>query len=226
MEGLAYTRLDGTMSSQEKQAVVDEFNAPDSPCFVFLLSTRAGGLGINLTTADTIIIYDADYNPHADLQALSRAHRLGQTKKVMVFRMLTKGTVEERVMEMGKRKLAIDHLVIKKLGQGNLEADEVDGILRTGAASLFTEDEAAEETSSRMEPIDDALLDRLLDPEQVNETEDVSASTESFAFAKVWKDSTADTPEESESRGEEAGALPENTDDFWDRVTVYRIDLG
>ena len=68
--------------------------------FAFLLSTRAGGLGINLATADTVIIYDADWNPHNDIQALARAHRIGQKKKVMVYRFVTKNSVEERIAEV------------------------------------------------------------------------------------------------------------------------------
>jgi hypothetical protein len=223
------------MSSQEKSSVVDAFNSPDSPYFVFLLSTRAGGLGINLTTADTIIIYDADYNPHADLQALSRAHRLGQKKKVMVFRMLTKGTVEERIMEMGKRKLAIDHLVIKKLGQGMLEADEVDGILRSGAEAIFAQDEGTTDVKelAKMEPIDDAVLERLLDPNQVNEAEDVSASSESFGFAKVWKEHNA-AAEASAADDKTDATLPhddaveenneEKDENFWERLLQSRFE--
>ena len=78
-------RLDGGVSSAERQRRIDAFNAPGSQDFIFLLSTRAGGIGINLATADTVIIYDADWNPHNDIQAFSRAHRLGQQNKVGFF---------------------------------------------------------------------------------------------------------------------------------------------
>jgi chromodomain-helicase-DNA-binding protein 4 len=77
-----YERIDGKINGVERQVRIDRFNAPNSTKFCFLLSTRAGGLGINLATADTVIIYDSDWNPHADLQAMARAHRLGQTNKV------------------------------------------------------------------------------------------------------------------------------------------------
>lgn len=90
------------------------FLAPNSDIFCFLLSTRAGGLGINLTTADTIIIYDADFNPHNDMQALSRAHRKGQSKPVVVYKLLARGTVEERIMHIAQSKLALDHIVVEK----------------------------------------------------------------------------------------------------------------
>jgi len=84
----------------EREQAIEEFNAlGGSPVFVFLLSTRAGGLGINLATADTVILYDSDWNPQADLQAQDRAHRIGQTKPVTVFRFVTDGSIEEKIIE-------------------------------------------------------------------------------------------------------------------------------
>lgn len=74
--------------------------APNAEQFVFLLSTRAGGLGINLATADTVIIYDSDWNPHNDIQAFSRAHRIGQANKVMIYRFVTRNSVEERITQV------------------------------------------------------------------------------------------------------------------------------
>ncbi|KAM3567233.1 hypothetical protein VYU27_010617, partial [Nannochloropsis oceanica] len=90
------------------------FNQPNSPLFSFLLSTRAGGLGINLATADTVILYDSDWNPQVDLQAMDRAHRIGQTKQVRVFRFITEGTVEEKIVERADRKLFLDAAVIQQ----------------------------------------------------------------------------------------------------------------
>ena len=89
------TRLDGSTASDIRQKRIDAFNAPDSKLFLFLLSTRAGGLGVNLATANTVVIYDADWNPHNDLQALARAHRLGQRDAVRVYRFVSRATVEE-----------------------------------------------------------------------------------------------------------------------------------
>ncbi|RKO88265.1 P-loop containing nucleoside triphosphate hydrolase protein, partial [Blyttiomyces helicus] len=82
--------------------------------FIFLLTTRAGGMGINLTTADTIIIYDADWNPHADMQAMARAHRIGQERPVVVYKFFTRDCVEEKIVETGKRKLVLDHLIVEQ----------------------------------------------------------------------------------------------------------------
>ncbi|GFR51659.1 hypothetical protein Agub_g14095, partial [Astrephomene gubernaculifera] len=93
--GLGYLRIDGTVAGAERQKRIDRFNAQPDAYFAFLLSTRAGGLGINLATADTVIIFDSDWNPHNDLQAQARAHRLGQDKPVMIYRLVTRQTIEE-----------------------------------------------------------------------------------------------------------------------------------
>ena len=92
------------MSNAERSARIDRFNS-NTDVFCFLLSTRAGGLGINLATADTVIIFDSDWNPHADMQALARAHRIGQKHKVMIYRLVTRNSVEERVMQRAKKKI-------------------------------------------------------------------------------------------------------------------------
>jgi len=97
MVGVPYLRLDGTTKAEDRGRLLAEFNAPGSPYQVFMLSTRAGGLGLNLQTADTVIIYDSDWNPHQDLQAQDRAHRIGQQNEVRVLRLATIGTVEEKV---------------------------------------------------------------------------------------------------------------------------------
>jgi chromodomain-helicase-DNA-binding protein 1 len=100
LRGFLYQRLDGTVPSEIRRKSIEHFNAPGSPDFCFLLSTRAGGLGINLETADTVIIYDSDWNPQNDLQAMARAHRIGQKSHVNVYRLVTKDTVEEDVLEV------------------------------------------------------------------------------------------------------------------------------
>jgi len=106
--GYEYCRIDGSTDGEKRDAQMDIFNSPGSSKFCFLLSTRAGGLGINLNTADIVIIYDSDWNPQVDLQAMDRAHRIGQTKPVQVFRFITEGTIEEKIMEKADRKLFLD----------------------------------------------------------------------------------------------------------------------
>merc|ERR1712209_20794 len=98
-----------------RKNAIDHFNAPDSQDFCFLLSTRAGGLGINLATADTVIIFDSDWNPQNDLQAMARAHRIGQKDQVNVYRLVTKSSVEEDIIERAKKKMVLDHLVIQRM---------------------------------------------------------------------------------------------------------------
>nr|XP_032821163.1 chromatin-remodeling ATPase INO80 [Petromyzon marinus]XP_032821164.1 chromatin-remodeling ATPase INO80 [Petromyzon marinus] len=106
-----YIRLDGSSKISERRDMVADFQTR-SDIFVFLLSTRAGGLGINLTAADTVIFYDSDWNPTVDQQAMDRAHRLGQTKQVTVYRLICKGTIEERILQRAKEKSEIQKMVI------------------------------------------------------------------------------------------------------------------
>ncbi|TEB28250.1 transcription activator snf2l1 [Coprinellus micaceus] len=112
--GYKYCRIDGGTAHEDRITAIDEYNKPDSDKFIFLLTTRAGGLGINLTTADVVVLYDSDWNPQADLQAMDRAHRIGQKKQVYVFRFITEGSVEERMLERAAQKLRLDQLVIQQ----------------------------------------------------------------------------------------------------------------
>ncbi|KAL8716039.1 MAG: hypothetical protein Q9225_006279 [Loekoesia sp. 1 TL-2023] len=106
-----YLRLDGSTKLEDRRDTVHDFQTrPD--IFVFLLSTRAGGLGINLTAADTVIFYDSDWNPTIDSQAMDRAHRLGQTRQVTVYRMITRGTIEERIRKRALQKEEVQRVVI------------------------------------------------------------------------------------------------------------------
>ncbi|KAJ3768128.1 SNF2-family ATP dependent chromatin remodeling factor snf21 [Lentinula raphanica] len=108
-----FLRLDGGTKTEERASFVTLFNAKESEYKVFILSTRAGGLGLNLQTADTVIIFDSDWNPHADLQAQDRAHRIGQTKAVLILRFITEKSVEEAMYQRARYKLDIDDKVIQ-----------------------------------------------------------------------------------------------------------------
>lgn len=107
-----YCRLDGSTKLEDRRDTVADFQSPGSDIFVFLLSTRAGGLGINLTAADTVIFYDSDWNPTIDSQAMDRAHRLGQTRQVTVYRMITRSTIEERIRRRALQKEEVQRVVI------------------------------------------------------------------------------------------------------------------
>ncbi|OMO72649.1 SNF2-related protein [Corchorus olitorius] len=110
--GVTYRRLDGSTQVTDRQTIVDDFNN-DTSIFACLLSTRAGGQGLNLTGADTVVIHDMDFNPQIDRQAEDRCHRIGQTKPVTIYRLVTKGTVDETVYEIAKRKLTLDAAVLE-----------------------------------------------------------------------------------------------------------------
>ena len=113
MRGYKYCRIDGSTDIKSRESQIDVFNSTDEH-FLFLLSTRAGGLGINLTAADTVVIYDSDFNPQMDLQAMDRAHRIGQKRFVKVYRLITENTVEEKIIERQMIKLKWDSLVIQQ----------------------------------------------------------------------------------------------------------------
>ncbi|GAB2295564.1 Putative DNA helicase ino80 [Dionaea muscipula] len=106
-----YLRLDGSSTIMDRRDMVRDFQHRND-IFVFLLSTRAGGLGINLTAADTVIFYESDWNPTLDLQAMDRAHRLGQTKDVTVYRLICKETVEEKILHRASQKSTVQQLVM------------------------------------------------------------------------------------------------------------------
>jgi ATP-dependent DNA helicase len=106
-------RIDGAIAQSDRRAQIKDFNTKKSHK-IFLLSTRAGGQGINLTAADTVIIFDSDWNPQQDLQAQDRAHRIGQTKPVIIYRLATKGTVEQTLLEKADSKRRLERLVIQK----------------------------------------------------------------------------------------------------------------
>ncbi|EAX92042.1 SNF2 family N-terminal domain containing protein [Trichomonas vaginalis G3] len=108
-----YLRLDGNTKSDQRQQLIADFNKEDSEYFIFLLSTRAGGLGLNLQTADTVILYDNDWNPFADQQARSRVHRIGQEKPVLVISLVTAGSIEERVVERADDKKTVENKIIE-----------------------------------------------------------------------------------------------------------------
>ncbi|XP_001632824.2 SWI/SNF-related matrix-associated actin-dependent regulator of chromatin subfamily A member 5 [Nematostella vectensis] len=152
-----YCRLDGQTPHEERQAYINSFNMPGSTKFIFMLSTRAGGLGINLATADIVILYDSDWNPQVDLQAMDRAHRIGQKKQVKVFRFISESTVEERIIERAEMKLRLDAVVIQqgRLVDPNLKVgkEEMLSMIRHGAEAVF---------ASKDEDITDEDIDAIL----------------------------------------------------------------
>jgi chromodomain-helicase-DNA-binding protein 1 len=166
LKGYAFQRLDGTIAAGPRRVAIDHFNAPESPDFCFLLSTRAGGLGINLMTADTVILFDSDWNPQADLQAMARAHRIGQKNHVMVYRLVSKDTIEEEVLERARNKMILEHIVISlgvtdkgitdKVKKNNkLESSELSAILKARASKMF-------EANDNQKKLEELKIDDIL----------------------------------------------------------------
>ena len=181
-----YCRIDGSTDLETRAKYMKMFNMPTSPVFVFLLSTRAGCLGLNLTAANHVIIYQQDFNPQADLQAVARAYRLLQTKEVFVYRLLAENTVDTRIYERAQLKLGLDNLIIqtgnfannphidKLLGDADLKSkamtrNQLLDMIAVSSENLFTENQKnaddAEEAHNYDTPeiqINDSKLDELL----------------------------------------------------------------
>ncbi|KAM4582027.1 chromodomain-helicase-DNA-binding protein 5 isoform 2-T2 [Fundulus diaphanus] len=235
-EGYKYERIDGGITGGLRQEAIDRFNAPGAQQFCFLLSTRAGGLGINLASADTVIIYDSDWNPHNDIQAFSRAHRIGQNKKVMIYRFVTRGSVEERITQVAKRKMMLTHLVVRPgLGSktGSMSKQELDDILKFGTEELFKDEmEAARtmgdnkdgEEGNVIHYDDDAiskLLDRSQDATEDTEIQNMNEYLSSFKVAQyVVKEEDEEEEVEREIIKQEENVDP----DYWEKLLRHHYE--
>uniref|UniRef100_A0A672Z7U3 Uncharacterized protein n=1 Tax=Sphaeramia orbicularis TaxID=375764 RepID=A0A672Z7U3_9TELE len=235
-EGYKYERIDGGITGGLRQEAIDRFNAPGAQQFCFLLSTRAGGLGINLASADTVVIYDSDWNPHNDIQAFSRAHRIGQNKKVMIYRFVTRGSVEERITQVAKRKMMLTHLVVRPgLGSktGSMSKQELDDILKFGTEELFKDEmEAARtmgdnkdgEEGNVIHYDDDAiskLLDRSQDATEDTEIQNMNEYLSSFKVAQyVVKEEDGEEEVEREIIKQEENVDP----DYWEKLLRHHYE--
>ncbi|KAJ4367513.1 ATP-dependent DNA helicase Hrp3 [Neocucurbitaria cava] len=181
-----FQRLDGTVPASERKIAIDHFNAPGSDDYCFLLSTRAGGLGINLMTADTVIIFDSDWNPQADLQAMARAHRIGQTKPVSVYRLVSKDTIEEEILERARNKRMLEFITIQrgvtdrqqkelndKMSRAAAEpnsADDINNILKRRGQKMF-------EQSGNQKKLEELDIDAVLENAEEHKTEQAAGLT-------------------------------------------------
>ncbi|ETO71882.1 hypothetical protein F444_11867 [Phytophthora nicotianae P1976] len=159
-------RIDGNITGNERQSAIDRFCREDSNSFIMLLSTRAGGVGINLTAADTVIIYDSDWNPQNDLQAQARCHRIGQKKSVKIYRLLTAKTYELHMFHKASLKLGLDQAVLggiknddpvaklkgtakKTKTNDRMSKEEIENLLKHGAYEMFKEQDSEAEAASK-----------------------------------------------------------------------------
>jgi chromodomain-helicase-DNA-binding protein 7 len=190
-------RLDGDTSAAERQAGIDRFNDAAGGGFVYLLSTRAGGMGITLTAADTAVIFDSDWNPQADLQAMARCHRIGQTKAVRVYRLITRGTYEEAILKSASRKYGLDEALLGGDAAGAAEdplADvaRIEGLLKHGVMA-FSEQAVAETARFCAEGIDDILSTRA-ERRQVGSRKGNTFSTATFVVDEAAPPSADEPP--------------------------------
>ncbi|GMP56770.1 hypothetical protein CsSME_00021123 [Camellia sinensis var. sinensis] len=208
--GYLYCRIDGNTGGEDRDASIEAFNKPGSEKFVFLLSTRAGGLGINLATADVVILYDSDWNPQVDLQAQDRAHRIGQTKEVQVFRFCTEYTIEEKVIERAYKKLALDALVIQQgrlAEQKTVNKDDLLQMVRFGAEMVF---------SSKDSTITDEDIDRIIAKGE-EATAELDAKMKKFTedAIKFKMDDTADLYDFDDEKDENKLDFKKIVSDNW-----------
>ncbi|XP_034952159.1 lymphoid-specific helicase-like isoform X2 [Chelonus insularis] len=165
-----FVRLDGRIHLDERSTSIEQFNN-DPETFLFLISTRAGGVGLNLTAADTVIIYDSDWNPQADIQAMARCHRIGQTRPVVIYRLCSKGTIDETIITRAESKRKLEKMVISK-ELADLNFNKAETILELQKLLESTEHSVIK---SENDVYSEAELDALLDRSDLlpkNQTED------------------------------------------------------
>ncbi|XP_072297118.1 chromodomain-helicase-DNA-binding protein 8 isoform X1 [Eucyclogobius newberryi] len=198
-----YERIDGRVRGNLRQAAIDRFSKPDSDRFVFLLCTRAGGLGINLTAADTCVIFDSDWNPQNDLQAQARCHRIGQSKAVKVYRLITRNSYEREMLDKASLKLGLDRAVLQSMsgskessvnGIQQFSKKEIEDLLRKGAYAAIM-DENDEGSRFCEEDIDQILQRRATTITIESEGKGSTFSKASFVASENRTDIALDDPE-------------------------------
>ena len=157
-KGIEIYRIDGNVKLTERRRPIDEFNDLNSDTSVFLLSTRIDGLGINLTAADTCILYDSDWNPQMDLQAMDNCHKIGQTKHVHVYRLTTAHSIESQMLKRDFGKLKLEHVVIRK-GLFAQERKKPETLEEAGLLALLRDEEDPEVTSIQTHSFEDHNTD-------------------------------------------------------------------
>ncbi|WWC69976.1 uncharacterized protein I206_103920 [Kwoniella pini CBS 10737] len=160
--GHRYLRLDGSTKIEDRQVITERFNS-DPKYFVFIASSRSGGVGINLTGADTVFFYDSDWNPSMDRQCMDRAHRIGQTREVHIYRFVSSHTVEENMLKKAEQKRMLDHMVIQqgefnndwwgRVGWKDMFGDVTDGDDPSNKARTIDEDQGVIDVDVEGTPI-------------------------------------------------------------------------
>lgn len=215
-------RLDGRTSGNDRQKNIDKFNK-DPNAFLFLLSTRAGGVGINLTAADIVIIFDSDWNPQNDIQAMARCHRIGQSKEVKIYRLITRRSFEQEMFDRASKKLGLEQAVLgtknfqeieDEVGKttSKVDAQEMEQLLREGAYAVLMEDD-----SDALKDFFEQDIDKLLEQRAHVLVTDGGAPTESWLNKKKSLSRTSKRMFTGDS-AKDTAEIDVNDPDFWKKV--------
>ena len=209
---VSFERLDGAVDARSRQEAVDRFNrtpsaTPSTPeisssgSSVFLLSTKAGGVGLNLIAASVVLLFDHDWNPQNDLQAQARCHRIGQTREVKIFRLVTRGTYEEHMFRVASQKLGLEQAVMSNVGgkKDKVSAEEMERLLKEGAYAIFEDDE--NERKFCEAEIEEILNTRSTTVKEITETGSGGFSKAFFQVNEASKDVSVEDP------------------DFWEKIS-------
>ena len=223
IKGYSFERIDGGVKVSDRQAAIERFSAPGSDRFIFLICTRAGGFGINLTAADTVIIYDSDWNPQNDIQAQARCHRIGQDKAVNVYRLITNNSYEMQMFQRANLKLGLDKAVLNPLKQsitsdGSVEMSrmtkkDAETLLKYGAYDIFKE-----EREGKSEELSNAFCEADIDQILEKNTKVITIDSQggsSFSKASFITESSAE--------------VDINDPDFWTKMGLkaqQQEDIG
>lgn len=216
-------RLDGRISGNDRQKSIDKFNK-DPSSFVFLLSTRAGGVGINLTAADIVIIFDSDWNPQNDIQAMARCHRIGQSKQVKIYRLITRRSFEQEMFDRASKKLGLEQAVLgtrnfqelevdeANKSQAKMDAKEMEQLLREGAYAVLLEDD-----SETIKEFYEQDIDQILEHRAHVLITEGNQQTESWLNKKKLLSKTNKRLFTGDS-AKEFAEIDVNDPDFWKKV--------
>ncbi|XRB08963.1 chromodomain-helicase-DNA-binding protein [Pycnococcus provasolii] len=240
--GFSHERLDGNTSALERQMAIDRFSRDEGASFCFLLSTRAGGVGITLTRADICIIFDSDWNPQNDLQAMARCHRIGQTRDVTVYRLVTKDTYEEHLFETSSRKQGLEEALLRgnlASNGGSMSAKEVQRLLQLGAHhSLMAEKAGEQDEQAKVEGGDamlpekegfeaetiETILSGRTERRQIGGKKNNTFSMATFGAEEEGEEEGAD--EEGAAAGRRANQEPEEADEYWRRLLPEEVEAA
>ncbi|KAF4669597.1 choline dehydrogenase 7 [Perkinsus chesapeaki] len=225
---LPVERLDGSVSGPKRQAAIDRFNDKKHDSFAFLLTTRAGGVGINLTSASVVVIYDSDWNPQNDNQAQARCHRIGQTKTVRVYRLLTRDSYEQKLFEIASKKLGLEQAIMSSVTANsdlNLSKKELESLIKEGAYAAF------KDNSSREEEFRNASLDDIMSSDRIKTVTygTMVSGGHRSRFSKAYfsanpetpkTEETVSSPESVESGGGEGADSNLSDAEFWSKLVA------